>query len=121
MKLSRRIPLLALLALTPFLSAAQPAPDLPAVTAAVLRARLSGAAPSDQRACFYEQRGYAPAWSDEKGLLPAADDLLAALAAAGDEGLNPADYRTDLLRSFVQQVRSRPAPGDLAEADLLLT
>lgn len=132
MKVSRRVPLLVLLALTPLLSAAQPPPDLPAYMAAVLRARISGAAPalrldgaawrtSDQLACFYEQRGYAPAWSHEGSLRSAADELLAALAAAGEDGLRPADYRTDPLRRFVQQVRQRPAPGDLAEADLLLT
>ncbi|HYU32450.1 MAG TPA: hypothetical protein VEW48_09825, partial [Thermoanaerobaculia bacterium] len=84
MKLSRRIPLLGLLAIPFLLSAAQPASDLPSTTALVLRARISGAAPilhlegaawraSDQLACFYERRNFSPGWSDEHGLQAGAD------------------------------------------------
>jgi murein L,D-transpeptidase YcbB/YkuD len=132
MKHSRRLPLLGLLALVPFLSAAQPAQDLSIITTAVLRARISGSAPAlhldaaawraaEPLACFYERRSFAPAWSDARGLLPAADELLAALAAAGDDGLRPEDYRAEALLRSLQPVRQRPTPGDLAEADLLLT
>lgn len=132
MTLSRRFPLLALLVLAPFLSAAQPPQDLATVTAAVLRGRISGVTPTlrleggtwrapDQLACFYERRGFVPAWSDGQGLRTSAADLLTALDAAGDDGLRPADYRTDALRRFLRQVQGHPAPGDLAEADLLLT
>lgn len=128
-RLHRLSPFLLSLAL---LSTPVAAQDLPAETSAVLRARISGAAPelrlggetwraSDQLACFYERRSFAPAWSGGRGLRPEADELLAALAAAREDGLRPEDYRTDPLRQLVDQLRRRPAAGSPAEVDLLLT
>ena len=93
----------------------------------ILRARFpaSGAAPqlavegqtfpsSPLLPCFYERRGYAPAWSHAGTLRPAAGELLSALAAAGDHGLRAEDYRTAELRSLADA-------GATADLDLLLS
>jgi murein L,D-transpeptidase YcbB/YkuD len=81
----------------------------------LLRARFpaSGAAPqlrlgdetfqgSADLPCFYERRGYAPAWSRE----PA------------DEGLRPEEYREGSLRQLAGQAST---PAERVELDLLLT
>lgn len=97
-----------------------------------LRARFpaSGAAPrlvleeeafrsSPLLPCFYERRGYTPAWSNAGALRPAAGELLSALAAAGDHGLRPEDYRPATLQRLASA-----APGDAlgtADLDLLLS
>jgi L,D-transpeptidase YcbB len=97
-----------------------------------LRARFpaSGAAPrlvleeetvrsSPLLPCFYERRGYTPAWSNAGALRPAAGELLWALAAAGDHGLQPEDYRPAALQRLASA-----APGDAlgtADLDLLLS
>ena len=97
-----------------------------------LRARFpaSGAAPrlvleeeafrsSPLLPCFYERRGYTPAWSNAGALRPAAGELLSALAAAGDHGLRPEDYRLATLQRLASA-----APGDAlgtADLDLLLS
>ncbi|MFY9820116.1 MAG: hypothetical protein WAM82_01965, partial [Thermoanaerobaculia bacterium] len=120
------------LALAGVLGAQQPAD--PGQIRVVLRARLpaSGAAPrltlaeqsfqaSPDVPCFYQRRGFAPAWSSEGTLLPAAGELLAALAAAADDGLRPEDYRVTALTRQVAEVRSHPDPGALADLDLLLS
>lgn len=99
---------------------AQPAPD----AAALLRARFpaSGAAPqlrideetfrgSADLACFYERRGYAPAWNRAT-----EDELLGTLARAADEGLRPEAYRAGRLR----QIEAK-TPAERVELDLLLT
>lgn len=117
----------------------QPAPPQQLLTQRVqviLKARfpVSGKAPdlrspdgSTWRAnpglpCFYDRRGFAPAWlAADAGLRPEADDLLAALAGAGSDGLSPEDYHLAGLRQLAAQARSRSNPGDLAELDLQLT
>ncbi len=71
--------------------------------------------------CFYESRGFAPAWITETGPRSGADDLIAAVAAAGDDGLRPEDYHLTGLRQQLAKVRSQPAAGELAELDLQLT
>jgi murein L,D-transpeptidase YcbB/YkuD len=68
--------------------------------------------------CFYDRRAYAPAWVGDAGLKRDADELLAALAEAPADGLDPERYRLADLRRAVAQVRARPNPGDLAEAEL---
>jgi Ca2+-transporting ATPase len=112
-----------------------PAPAAAASLAqATLRARVpaSGAAPrlvlegrsvpaSPFLACFYQRRDFAPAWSDGAALRPAVDDLLAALAAAEDDGLRPEDYWQTALQRRAGAVRSRPEAGELADLDLLLS
>jgi len=93
----------------------------------LLRARFpaSGAAPrlildgqafqsSPLLPCFYERRGYAPAWSHDGALRPAAGEFLSALAAAGEHGLQAEDYRTAALRNLA-------GAGVSADLDLLLS
>lgn len=72
-------------------------------------------------ACFYERRGFAPAWSGDRGPLPSAYELLAALAAAGDDGLRPEDYSEAALRKVVDASRISPEATRRAELDLLLS
>lgn len=102
---------------------------------ALLRARIpaSGKAPELRFAdgttgranpglpCFYEGRGFAPAWVTDTGPRPGVDELIAAVAAAGDEGLRPDDYHLTDLRQQLAKARSQPVPGELAELDLQLT
>ncbi|HKI01601.1 MAG TPA: hypothetical protein VKK31_06445, partial [Thermoanaerobaculia bacterium] len=71
--------------------------------------------------CFYDRRGFAPAWTGDAGLRPEAGELLAAVADAAGDGLRPEDYHLGGLEQRIAQARSQPAPGDLAELDLLLT
>ena len=46
---------------------------------------------------FYERRDYAPAWIDGTNPAPQMKQLIAALHAAGDEGLDPELYNVSLL------------------------
>jgi murein L,D-transpeptidase YcbB/YkuD len=93
---------------------------------ALIRARFpaSGAAPqlrlggetfrgSAGLPCFYERRGYAPAWIGTQ-----ADALLGTLSRATEDGLNPEEYHAAGLRQLAAQARS---PAELSELDLLLT
>ena len=113
---------MAMLALSGLRSPAQEPP-----VQTVLRARFpaSGAAPrlvldgqtfqsSPLLPCFYERRGYAPAWSHAGALRPAAGELLSALAAAGEHGLQAEDYRTAALGNLA-------GAGVSADLDLLLS
>ncbi|HTQ78707.1 MAG TPA: L,D-transpeptidase family protein, partial [Thermoanaerobaculia bacterium] len=72
-------------------------------------------------ACFYERRGFAPAWSTDGTLRPAAEELLAALAAAADDGLRTEDYRPAVLERLAAAARSRPDVLPLVDLDLLLS
>ncbi len=108
-------------------------PDSDRVTF-ILRARFpaSGARPqlqlagrtfrgSPDLACFYERRGFAPAWSFETGLRPAVGELLAALAVATGDGLFPEDYRLAALQGLVE-VGGKPLDAAArAELDLVLS
>ena len=100
--------------------AQDPEPAAPDRVGLVLRLRFpaSGASPrlalagqsfkaSPDLACFYQRRSYAPAWSQDGALLPAADELLVALGAAEDDGLRPEDYRATALKDLVARARTR--------------
>jgi murein L,D-transpeptidase YcbB/YkuD len=63
--------------------------------------------------CFYERRGYAPAWSAAD-----AGALLETLDRAGGEGLRPEEYRGAALRQLAEAAES---PSQTADFDLLLT
>lgn len=69
---------------------------------------------------FYVQRDYAPAWTNN---IRHVDDLLKAIEASYDEGLNPADYHVEKVRAIHAAFRSRRMlpPSELANADLLLS
>jgi murein L,D-transpeptidase YcbB/YkuD len=71
--------------------------------------------------CFYERRSFVPAWITETGARPEADELIAAVADAENDGLRPEDYRLSSLRQQMALALSQPTPGDLAELDLQLT
>jgi murein L,D-transpeptidase YcbB/YkuD len=67
---------------------------------------------------FYEGRGGRLAWSDSGVVSPQARALLAAIARAADDGLNPDDYPTAAIDPLVQ--RGVP-PDSLWHLDTLLT
>lgn len=73
---------------------------------------------------FYEERAYEPAWWGARGILPRADSLLKALAAADDEGLDPRDYHVEEIRSLRRRLESTSAgrrAGAVVDLELLLT
>ncbi len=72
---------------------------------------------------FYVQCQFAPAWMGPRGLRPRANSLLAVLAAASEEGLQPADYHAEWLRTARAELQavSPTDPGRLAEIDVVLT
>jgi murein L,D-transpeptidase YcbB/YkuD len=70
---------------------------------------------------FYLERQFQPAWNDGSQLLPAAAELLAALAAAEAEGLDPDDYHLAALTERSRLFRHNPEPQLAAELDLLFS
>jgi murein L,D-transpeptidase YcbB/YkuD len=73
---------------------------------------------------FYDQRVYRPAWSEGGAPGIRARELLAAIEAAGREGLQPESYHLEALRLLsarLETVTDDQRPGLLAELDLLLT
>ncbi len=79
-------------------------------------ARLSRAQ-RDVLAGFYVARDHQPLWLDGEGWSPTARAVLAILAKAGEDGLNPADYVAPLIDPLPAEGRLRV----LAEADLRLS
>ncbi|HEX9671116.1 MAG TPA: L,D-transpeptidase family protein [Thermoanaerobaculia bacterium] len=107
-----------------------PSPSL----AETIRARVEGSGPapplragetrhpSPWLGCFYERRGFEPAWVGEEGPLPQAAELAAAVAAAGGDGLRPADYHlAEIEERMAEAATEPPAPEPIAELDLLLS
>ncbi|GIX48544.1 MAG: murein L,D-transpeptidase [Candidatus Tectimicrobiota bacterium] len=70
---------------------------------------------------FYERRGYWPAWSSAEGLLPRAEELVAAIRDAEREGLDPGAYHLRQLEALLAAARQHPQPALLTDLDLLLT
>ncbi len=75
---------------------------------------------------LYERRDGWPIWSRGRALEPHALELLAAVAAAADEGLEPATYLADPAQARLAALAAagEDEPGRipaLAKADLLLT
>ncbi len=66
---------------------------------------------------FYEQREFRPLWSDEKGRMDRAYDLLQVIVRAKEEGLNPAEYYLDDLRPLWDS----GGVGESVKLDLLLS
>jgi L,D-transpeptidase YcbB len=111
-----------------------PQAPLPQTLQPILRARMPASGKPPELAvaggsfraapgipCFYDRRKYAPAWIGDRGLRPDADELIAALADAPADGLDPERYRLADLRQRLAQAKSAPNPGDLAEIDLRLS
>ncbi len=75
---------------------------------------------------FYEQRLYRPAWVDEDGQTPLAEQLLRALEHARREGMNPLDYQKEWVEDSlarIKDLRERGAvePRHLVDIELLLS
>ncbi len=76
---------------------------------------------------FYSKRGFMPAWIERESLGPLVDQLVAAIQAAGTEGLNPAAYHLAVIKKVMSSIRwdSRLDPMDrnslFADLDILLT
>jgi len=66
---------------------------------------------------FYRERKYKPLWSDAKGRLNRAYDLLYVIINAGDEGLKPSDYYLEDIRKYWDSTETE----DSIYLDLLLT
>jgi murein L,D-transpeptidase YcbB/YkuD len=66
---------------------------------------------------FYRQREYRPVWSDQKGRLDRAYDLLHVIIHAKDEGLDPDDYHLDAIRRYWDSA----GLGESVQLDLLLS
>jgi murein L,D-transpeptidase YcbB/YkuD len=66
---------------------------------------------------FYQQRQYRPVWSDQKGRLDRAFDLLHVIIHAKDEGLEPNDYYLDDIRKYWDST----GLGESVQLDLFLS
>ena len=66
---------------------------------------------------FYRERQYKPLWSNGKGRLNRAYDLLQVIIHAEDEGLEPSDYHLEAIKKFWDSKE----PGKSIYLDLLLT
>jgi len=64
---------------------------------------------------FYRGRGYLLAWSDGRGPLPRADELLQAIDAAAGDGLDPGRYRRQELASALGSARAALDHGSLTD------
>ncbi|UYZ60277.1 L,D-transpeptidase scaffold domain-containing protein [Hymenobacter latericus] len=59
---------------------------------------------------FYTGVGFAPSWTSEKGLLPAAADGVKLLHRAAEFGLNPADYKVQDLAANLDSLAVAGSP-----------
>lgn len=81
----------------------------------------------DALARFYEQRGFQPAWSTDRGPTARGDSLLAAVEQADRHGLHPGDYHIRALRAMRAEARTHPPAGveerarQWADLELLFT
>ncbi len=69
---------------------------------------------------FYEARAYRPAWADQSGPLPAAQEVLASVAGAHLEGLRPDDYHHAELSRRLRPAGGAPPLDSPARVDLEL-
>jgi len=76
---------------------------------------------------FYQLRGFFPAWSSDKGILPQAESLITEIKGAHDEGLRPDDYHLTNILLLIETIKNKQTLGDTvnpelwADLDLLLT
>ena len=76
---------------------------------------------------FYRKRHYQPAWSDFRGPLPRAQELVAAIGGLGADALDPAQYDREGLAHLVREAKWEGRLDDpaverrLADLDLTLT
>ncbi|CAN7353832.1 L,D-transpeptidase family protein [Phenylobacterium sp. LjRoot225] len=86
----------------------------------ILASRLATPAADAELAAFYAARGDRPLWTARGRLGPEADQLVALLRAAADDGLDPQAYRPDRLQATVRRAASG-RPADLARAEIELS
>ena len=70
---------------------------------------------------FYRSRGDQPAWMRDRALLPQVPDILASLADAEVQGLNPEDYDAGALAQWLPKVAEAVDPAERALFDTALT
>jgi len=77
---------------------------------------------------FYMAREFQPAWSNENGPIPQADQLIRALENIFQEGLHPEDYHLKKIKKLISGIRQGKYqrsgllhPVRVAALDLLLT
>jgi murein L,D-transpeptidase YcbB/YkuD len=75
---------------------------------------------AEEVAAFYRTRGFAPAWTNAQGPLPAAGRLLASLKASPSHGLAPRFYHLKALKDAFS-LPGAFEPDSLAALDILLT
>jgi murein L,D-transpeptidase YcbB/YkuD len=108
----------ALTAVPAVLQAQGPIPAYASASAVEAALRSKGG-PRDVRA-FYKARDYRPLWVRGATLGAEADRFLDLLATAEVEGLDPHDYRPDVLAEAIADARTG-SPEALAEAEMLLS
>jgi murein L,D-transpeptidase YcbB/YkuD len=115
-------------------------PSMPPAVSTLLRTAIeSGALPADshhqkervrafeETRDFYRKRHYEPAWSDTRGPLPRAQELVAAIDGLGSEALDPAEFDREGLADLLREATWEGKLGDptverrLADLDLTLT
>jgi murein L,D-transpeptidase YcbB/YkuD len=70
---------------------------------------------------FYDRHAYQPVWILGSFLRPAAKELLAAIAAAAAEGLEPGNYHSAALDTLCRRFVLLPTDGLATDLELLLT
>jgi murein L,D-transpeptidase YcbB/YkuD len=76
---------------------------------------------------FYQKRGFQPAWSDNDGPSPRADELVKAIPSLAADGLDVRRYQTRKLATLIEEVRKIESFDDpaaqrkLVELDAELT
>ena len=68
---------------------------------------------------FYALRNHSPAWSDNKGITPGAQELLSVLTEADKEGLQPGRYHLESITALMAAPLADVAT--LARLDILLS
>lgn len=115
-------------------------PSMPPAISTLLRTAIeSGALPADSRhqkervrafeetRDFYRKRHYEPAWSDARGPLPRAQELVAAIDRLDAEALDPAEFDREGLTHLLREAKWEGKLDDptverrLADLDLTLT
>ena len=104
----------------------------PDVLAEKLRARIMAAQAANRLVCreelvcglaelprFYALRHYRPAWVTERGASGLGEDLLREIENARRDGLQPQDYRFDILSRLLETARLQAASGRPQDAELL--
>ena len=72
---------------------------------------------------LYQPAGYAPLWTRNGKATPQAQQAVASLAKADEQGLNAADYEAEALGKWLADINAAPAaaPADLAAFDTALS